>query len=187
MLCILDRKGKALLLRIVIVIAAVAAAVLIFAATRPDTLRISRSTVIRASPETIFTLINDFHYWVKWAPQDREDPTMTRSYSGAASGIGAISSWEASGNAGKGRMAITESLANSNISITVDFVKPFNAHNVNRFTLEPAGSSTKVTWAMEGTNVFIAKVMSVFVNMDKMIGSHFATGLDNLRRIAEQQ
>ncbi len=40
---------------------------------------------------------------------------------------------------------------------------------------------------MEGTNVFITKVMSVFVNMDKLMGKHFETGLDNLRKIAEHQ
>jgi len=89
---------------------------------------------------------------------------MARSHSGAVNGVGAISTWEGAGSAGKGRMAITESLASSNISVAVDFVKPFKAHNLNRFTLEPAGNSPKVTWAMEGTNVFTAKVMSVFVN-----------------------
>ncbi len=173
-------------LRIFIVIAVAAAAVLIFAATRSDTLHISRSTLIKAPPEIIFALINDFHNWVKWAPQDREDPTMTRSYSGAASGVGAISTWRGAGSAGKGRMAITESIASSSISVTVDFVKPFKAHNLNRFTLEPAGGSTKVTWTMEGTNVFLTKLMSVFVNMDHLMGKHFETGLDNLRRVAEE-
>ena len=173
-------------LRIGIIIAVTLAAVLLYATTRPDTLRITRSTVIRASPETIFALINDFHYWVKWAPQDREDPTMTRSYGGAASGVGATSDWEGTGSAGKGRMSITESLASSKISVTVDFAKPFKAHNVNQFTLEPAGSSTKVIWTMEGTNVYITKVMSVFVNMDRMMGKHFEAGLDNLKMTAEK-
>lgn len=175
-----------MLLRILILVGIAVAAVLVYAASRPDTLRITPSTVIRASPETIFALINDFHYWVKWAPQDREDPTMARSYSGAASGIGAISAWEGAGSAGKGRMSITESIANSEIFVTVDFVKPFKAHNLNRFTLEPAGSSTKVTWTMEGTNIYMTKVMSVFVNMDRLMGKHFEAGLENLRVIAEK-
>jgi uncharacterized protein YndB with AHSA1/START domain len=173
-------------LRIVIIIVVTLAAVLIYAATRPDTLHITRSTVIRASPETIFALINDFHYWVKWAPQDREDPTMARSYSGAPSGAGAISEWKGAGSTGEGRMSITESLANSKISVTVDFERPFKAHNRNQFTLEPGGSSTNVTWSMEGTNVYMAKVMSVFVNMDRMMGKHFEAGLDNLRTLAEK-
>jgi hypothetical protein len=173
-------------LRIVIIVGIAVAAVLIYAATRPDTLRITRSTVIRASPETIFALIDDFHSWVKWAPQDREDPTMARSYSGAASGVGAISDWEGAGSAGKGRMSITESLASSKISVKVDFIKPFAAHNLNQFTLEPVGSSTKVTWTMEGTNVYLTKVMGMFVNMDRLMGNHFEAGLENLRMIAEK-
>jgi len=65
-------------------------------------------------------------------------------------------------------------------------VKPFKAHNVNQFTLEPVGSSTKVTWTMEGTNVYPAKVMSLFVDMDRMMGKHFEAGLDNLKVIAEK-
>jgi len=172
--------------RIAIIIVATVATVLILAKTRPDTIRITRSTVVRASPDRIFALINDFHNWVKWAPQDREDPTMARSYSGAANGVGAVSAWEATGSAGTGRMSITESLASSKISVTVDFVKPFKAHNVNQFTLEPVGSSTKVTWTMEGTNVYPAKVMSLFVDMDRMMGKHFEAGLDNLKVIAEK-
>lgn len=172
--------------RIIIVILVAAVAVLTFTATRPNTLRVSRFTVINASPETVFALINDFHSWSKWAPQDREDPTLARSYSGAASGVGAISTWEGAGSAGRGRMAITESHPNTSIVVTVDFVKPFKAHNLNRFTLEPTGNSTKISWTMEGTNVFVSKVMSVFVNMDKMMGKHFEMGLDDLKRIAEE-
>jgi len=39
---------------------------------------------------------------------------------------------------------------------------------------------------MEGTNVYMAKVMSAFVNMDRVMGKHFETGLDNIRAIAER-
>jgi len=83
-------------------------------------------------------------------------------------------------------MTITESVPNKMISINVDFVKPFEAHNVNEFTLEPAGTSTNVTWTMNGTNLYIMKIMSVFRNMDSVIGRHFESGLDNLKTFAEQ-
>jgi carbon monoxide dehydrogenase subunit G len=183
---ILNRKEGHLFLRIVLIIGVVIAAGLVFAATKPNTLRITRSTVIKAPPETIFALINDFHNWVRWAPQDKEDRTMVRTYTGPTSGVGAISAWESRGRAGKGRMSIAESVAPTNVSVNVDFVKPFEAHNVNQFTLEPAGTSTKLTWAMDGTNVYLAKVMSVFVNMDRVMGTHFEAGLDNIRVIAEK-
>jgi len=175
-----------MILRIVIVVAVLIAAILAFAATKPNTLRIQRSININASPEKIFALINDFHNWSSWAPQDKEDPTMTRIYSGAANGEGAVSDWNSTGSAGNGRMTITGSVPSEKISIQVDFVRPFEAHNVNQFTLERAGTSTKVTWTMNGTNLYIMKVMSVFKSMDDVIGPHFEHGLANLKAIAEQ-
>ena len=71
--------------------------------------------------------------------------------------------------------------------IKVDFVKPFEAHNVNEFTLESVGASTLVTWKMQGTNAYFMKVMGIFVNMDKVMGKHFERGLDNLKIVCEKQ
>jgi uncharacterized protein YndB with AHSA1/START domain len=172
-------------LKIIAILLFLIAAVLIFAATKPNIVRIQRSIVVNAPPEKIFAFIDDFHNWSRWAPQDREDSTMVRTFSGPPSGIGAISEWNSAGSAGKGRMSITESRPPTLISIKVDFVKPFQAHNVNEFTLEPAGALTKVAWTMHGTNLYVMKVMSVFVNMDRMMGSHFETGLENLKAVAE--
>jgi uncharacterized protein YndB with AHSA1/START domain len=172
--------------KIVIVLAVLVAAILAYAASKPDTIRITRSVVIKAAPERIFALINDFHNWIRWAPQDREDPTMMRTYGGPTSGVGSISGWESKGSAGKGRMSIVEASAPTKISIQVDFVKPFEAHNLNQFTLEPDGTSTKVTWTMQGTNVYMTKVMSIFVNIDRLMGKHFESGLGDLKASAEK-
>jgi uncharacterized protein YndB with AHSA1/START domain len=175
-----------MILRSVIVIAVLLAGILVFAATKPNVLHIQRSLNINASPEKVFALVNDFHNWSGWAPQDKEDSTMTRAYSGAANGKGAVSDWNSSGSAGKGRMTIAESAPSKMISIQVDFVKPFEVHNLNHFTFEPAGSSTKVTWTMDGTNLYIMKIMSVFRNMDGVIGPHFEKGLVNLKTVSER-
>ena len=67
----------------------------------------------------------------------------------------------------------------------VDWVKPFQAHNLNEFTLEPQDPTTTVTWTMQGTNVYMMKLMSVFTNMDRFMGKHFETGLTNLKTAAE--
>ena len=83
-------------------------------------------------------------------------------------------------------MTITESVPSKKVSVKVDFVRPFEAHNVNEFTLESGGTSTIVTWSMHGTNLYMMKLMSIFVNMDRMAGKHFEDGLDNLKAIAEK-
>jgi uncharacterized protein YndB with AHSA1/START domain len=174
------------LLKIVIIVAIVIAVVLGFAAAKPKTFRVQRAINIKASPQKIFVLINDFHNWSRWAPQDKEDTTMVRTFAGPELGQGAVSDWSSRGSAGKGRMAITESNPPGRVSVQVDFVKPFEAHNLNEFVLEPAGDSTNVTWRMQGTNLYVMRVMSVFVDMDKVAGKHFEAGLANLKAAAEE-
>jgi uncharacterized protein YndB with AHSA1/START domain len=179
------RAGWSVLIIIAIFVLVLTTGVLGLAATKPDTLQIQRDTLINAPAQVIFALVSDFHHWVSWAPQDRTDPTMKRSYNGAASGIGAISRWDSTGAAGKGQMEITQVAPPNKIIIHVDFVKPFEAHNVNEFTFEPAGNETKVTWVMHGTNVYMTKIMGLFINMDRMIGKHYEDGLRDLRTAAE--
>jgi uncharacterized protein YndB with AHSA1/START domain len=174
-----------MILRVTIVIAVLIAMVLIVAAAKPKTFHIQRSISIDAPPEKVFTLIDDLHSWPRWAPQDREDSSMSRTYSGPASGKGAVSDWTGSGSTGRGRMLITDSLPSTRISIQVDWVKPFAARNVNDFVLEGSGTSTKVTWTMNGPNLYVMKIMSLFVNMDRMMGKHFEAGLANLKQVAE--
>jgi uncharacterized protein YndB with AHSA1/START domain len=168
---------------IVIVITGIA----LFADTRPNVIQVTRSITIQAPAEKIFPLIDNFHRWPDWAPQDKEDPTMKRIYSGEESGAGAVSDWQGTGNTGKGRMTITESTAPNKLVVRVDFVRPFVAHNVNEFVLQPSdpGGSTKVTWTMRGPNLFFMKVLGVFVNMDRMLGKHFEAGLQNLKSVSE--
>ena len=175
-----------LILRIVALPALLLGAVLLYAASKPNIFRVERSQNIEAPPEKIFALINNFHNWPLWAPQDREDATMRRAFSGPESGAGAVSEWTSSGSAGGGRMAIIESAPGQKISVQVDFVKPLAAHNINQFTLQPSGNVTRVTWSMQGTNLFMMKFMSVFVNMDRMAGKHFESGLENLKAAAEK-
>jgi uncharacterized protein YndB with AHSA1/START domain len=161
-------------------------AVLIYAAAKPDTFRIQRAMSIKAPPEKIFALINDFRRWAAWSPWEKMDPAVQRTYSGAPSGQGAVYAWEGNSKVGAGRMEIIDAPPPSRVAIKLDFMRPFEAHNVAEFTLEPKGEATTVTWAMQGPNLFVGKVMSVFVDMDRMVGKDFETGLANLKAAAEQ-
>lgn len=174
-----------MILKVVIGIGVLIALVVVFAALKPRTFSIQRSIKIDAAPDRVFPFINDLHNWTRWAPQDREDSSMKRTYGGPATGVGAVSEWIGSGSSGQGRMLITESESLKKITIQVDWVKPFVTRNVNKFVLEAEGNSTKVTWNMNGPNLFVMRLMSVFVNMDRMMGKHFEAGLANLKEIAE--
>jgi uncharacterized protein YndB with AHSA1/START domain len=156
------------------------------AASKPNEFSVRRTTRIRATPDRIFPQINDFHNWAAWSPYEKLDASMTKTFSGAASGKGAVYEWEGSSKVGKGRMEITDVSAPRKVVIMLDFVRPFKAHNTAEFTLEPQGDSTDVTWSTHGPSPFVTKVMGVFMNMDKLIGRDFETGLANLKANAER-
>lgn len=160
--------------------------VLILASMKPDTFRIERSATIKASPARVFALVEDFHNWGGWSPWEKLDPNLKRTYSGQPASTGAVYEWEGNKQVGQGRMEITEALPPAKVVIRLDFLKPFEAHNVAEFTLEPEGDSTVVTWAMHGPRPFLFKVMTVFLSMDAMIGKDFETGLANMKALAEE-
>ena len=162
------------------------AAVLMLAAGKPDTFRVERAMSIKAPPEKIFPLINDLRSWRLWSPWEKKDPGMKRTYSGSASGKGAVYEWDGNKDVGKGRMEITDAAAPSKVVIKLDFIQPFEGHNIAEFTLLPKGDATNVTWAMHGPSPLLAKVMQTVMNMDKMIGDHFEAGLVNLKTAAEK-
>ena len=167
-----------------LVVVVLVAAVLALAAIRPDTFTVRRGASIQAPPEKIHAVLNDFRGWEAWSPWEKLDPAMKRSYSGAASGKGAVYAWEGNGNVGQGRMEITDSSA-SRVAMNLDFVKPFEAHNKVEFLLAPKGGATDVTWSMQGPVPYFAKIVHLFVDMDKMVGGQFETGLANLKRVSE--
>jgi hypothetical protein len=167
------------------VIVALVAVVLIVAATKPDTCEVQRSTIINARAERIFPFLNDFHQWPAWSPFEKLDPNMKKAYSGAPTGKGAVYEWSGNAKAGIGRAEIIEATP-AKVAIKLDFIKPFEGHNIAVFTMVPKGNATEVTWAMSGPSPFMMKVMRVFINMDKMIGKDFAEGLANLKALAER-
>jgi len=170
---------------IVITVVVLFAALLIYAATRPDTFRVERSISIKALPEKIFPLINDFREWEPWSPWEKIDPAVKRSYSGAVNGESAIYEWSGNKNLGQGRMKIIESSPAAKVIIKIDFIKPFEAHNTIEFTLVTLGDATIVTQAMYGPCPYISKLMGIFFSMDKMVGRKYEEGLENLKALSE--
>lgn len=169
---------------ILIAVVAAVGLLLIYAATRPDSFRIERSVRIKAPPERIYALIDNLHQFNLWNPYLRKDPTTQGTYSGSTSGKGARYAWR-SEKVGVGQMEIADTAAPSSVTMNLDFLKPFEAHNIAEFTLKPDADATQVTWAMHGPAPFLSKLIQVFISMDKMVGKDFEDGLGNLKALAE--
>lgn len=173
---------KQLLLVVLSIMAMVAA----LAYRKPDNFRVERSTMIKAPPERVFALINDFHNFSVWSPWERLDPDMTRSITGSATGKGAIYEWSGNLKAGAGRMEILESTSSSRVRMRLDFARRIFSTNTAEYTLAAHGDSTKVTWVMYGPSPFLSKVVQVYRTMDEMIGDDLAKGLVAMKTAAEK-
>ena len=160
--------------------------VLAYAATRPDSFQVARSLVIKAPPEKVFPMINDLRAFNTWNPFLKLDPATKLSYRGPASGVGSAHDWSGNSNVGVGSVEITESVPSSKIAMKLDMKSPMEAHNRVEFVLAPETGATRVTWAMQGSSPYLAKVISTFCNMDKMVGGSFEKGLADLKALAEK-
>jgi hypothetical protein len=179
-------QEKKMIRKIGLVVLAIIVVVLGMAAMKPDSFSVRRSVTIKAPPEKIAPFLNDFHQWTSWSPWEHLDPAMKRTFSGAPAGKGAVYEWEGNSDVGKGRMEILEAASPASTVVKLDFLKPVASSSTTEFILAPQGDATAVTWNMRGPMPFVSKVMTVFVNMDDMIGKDFDKGLAQLKAAAEK-
>ena len=162
------------------ILAVAVAAVLIAAATRSDVFRVQRSASIKAGPDRIFPLINDLHRFNTWNPFERKAPNLKRSYSGPESGKGAAYAFDS------GTIEIIDTAPPSKVTMTLHMLEPIETRNTVDFILQPKGDRTEVTWAMHGPVPYLAKIVHLFIDMDRMVGGEFEAGLASLKAIAEK-
>jgi hypothetical protein len=170
--------------KILLGLVAVIVLFLAYAATRPADFRVERSATLAASPAALFAQVNDHHKFNTWNPFLKVDPNVKNTYSGPESGVGATCSWDGNSKIGAGSSTIIESKPGELVRMRMDWKRPMEGTSTVDFTFEPAGDKTVVTWAMYGKNGFLGKVVSVFMDCDKMCGPPFEEGLAALGRVA---
>lgn len=160
------------------------ALILLYASTRPDNFHVERDVTIDAAPEKIFPLIEDFHRWDAWTPYDK-DPAMKKTYSGSTSGKGAHYAWEGNKQVGIGEITIVESTPPHALKFDLHMIKPFEGRNKAAIFLQPVGQATRVIWQLDDKHPLMLKTMSLFINLDRMIGRDFEVGLARLKTAVE--
>jgi Polyketide cyclase / dehydrase and lipid transport len=183
--CTADDRTTPMLETILFVLALAIVAILLLAIRKPDTFRVARTARINAPPDKILPLINDLRAMNTWNTFSLRDPTSKTSYSGPASGIGALHTFDGP-KSGGGTIEITGTDAPDHVKMRLQMTRPIKADNTVTFTLTRAGAATDVTWAMEGRSPFMIKVMTLFFNHDAMMHSAFDEGLANLKALAEK-
>lgn len=155
------------------------------AAFQSPNYKISRDILIAASPSSLFPYINHSQKMGDWMPWKESDAQMVMSYAGPSEGVGSVASWDSPGPMGTGKSEIVESIPGKSVTTRITYLKPMEMTQNSVMSLEAVAGGTKVTWAVDGQNALIGRVMCLFMNMDKMVGSEFTKGLTKLKAIAE--
>jgi hypothetical protein len=173
------------MLVIVCLVAALVGLFLWFVSRKPTAFRYERSIDIGRPAAVIFPHVAELRAWQAWSPWEGLDPALARTYSGPSQGVGAEYAWSGNAKAGKGKMMITTSSAPTRLVIAIDFTAPFEAHNVGTFDFEENEGRTRVVWAMTGNYPFMSKLVSVFIDLERLVGKDFEKGLAQLKTLAE--
>lgn len=167
-------------------IAALIAGVLLYAHSRPDHSEVARSIQIQAAPQKIFPFIEDLRLMGAWSPFEKLDPTMKRTFSGAARGTGAVYEWVGNDKIGAGRMEIIDSSPAARVIVELDFLRPIKANSIAEFSLKPVRGGTEVCWEMDGQRPYLVKLIGLFFNLEEMNGRAFEAGLATLKALVEE-
>lgn len=155
------------------------------AAFRPATFTVTRSAVIETPQARLFGIVSDLANFDAWSPWSRLDTAMKKTFSDETSGIGASYAWDGNGDVGAGKLTIVDLSPDDSVTLDLDFLRPFKAKNSVVFALKAEEGGTRMTWTMHGPLPIFARLMHMFVNMDKMVGGQFEEGLGNLKALAE--
>lgn len=153
-------------------------------ALRPAEFHVERHATLAASPSALFERVNNHHKFNEWNPFLKVDPNVKNTYSGPETGVGAVCSWDGNKDIGAGSATIVESKPNELVRMRMDWKRPMEGVATVDFTFKPDGDKTVVTWSMYGKNGFLGKLVSLFMDCDKMVGPQFEEGLTSLGKLA---
>jgi effector-binding domain-containing protein len=168
---------------ILIGILAIVALLLIIGLFVPKETKVERSISINAPKDAVMAQIKSLKNMNNWSPWADYDSEMKVEYEGTDGEVGSTSKWEGD-TVGKGSQTIT-SITEDRVEIDVHFLKPYESKAQAYYNLETEGEGTKVTWGITTHSPYPFNVMSLFMDMDAMIGKDFENGLNKLKVICE--
>jgi uncharacterized protein YndB with AHSA1/START domain len=176
-----------LFVKILLVIAAIIALLMIIAMFVNKEYVVKREVVINKPDAEVFDYVKyvrnqkNYNKWVM------ADSNMRRTYKGNDGTVGFVSAWDSDDkNVGKGEQEITNIDEGKRIDLALRFEKPMEGNGNAYMTTEAVSpGQTKVNWVMQGSNKYPLNFMNLFI--DKLLGTDLQTSLNNLKALLEKK
>ena len=179
---------KKLLRFLVILISIVIAGILVLGLVEPKSVVVLRSTMIKAPKEAVFEQIQYFKNWTNWDPWYKMNPTMKITFAGTDGQPGSSFHW-AGGDEKKTGEGTMSNLATTgtNMDYQIDILKPYKVSNKGYINAKDSAGMTKVIWTCNAEMSFPWNAAFAVMNMDKMLGPDFDSGLANMKQYLESR
>lgn len=158
-----------------------------FVSTKNGQFHYERSGVINAPAAKIFSYLSNFKMGHLWSPYEKMDPNMKKTFTGTDGTVGSVMEFEGNSETGSGKLEMLKVEPNSLVEIKLTMIKPFHGENLIQYKLTPEGAGTRFSWSMSGDGGFMGKLISVFINCEKMMAGQFESGIANLKAVVEAQ
>jgi Polyketide cyclase / dehydrase and lipid transport len=174
--------------RLVLFIVALVVIALITALFVSKDMKAERDVVINKPKAEVFNYIKYLKNQDNFSKWNMMDPAMKKEYAGTDGTIGFSYAWDSENkNLGKGSQTITAIKEGDRVDCDLNFIKPWKSTaKTSMATTAVNDSTTKVTWSFASKMAYPMNLMRLFMDMDKMIGDDFSTGLGNLKKVMEK-
>lgn len=144
---------------------------------------VTRSITIQAPSEKISYQVRNFKEFVKWSPWAKLDPEMKKEFFGEDGTVGAKYTWTGNEEVGTGSQELVE-VSKETVKTKLIFTAPWESESDIFFNFSEKDQVTEVTWGYIGEMPFM---MTLFVDMDAMLGEKYEEGLKSLKKICEEK
>lgn len=170
---------------LVIFLVLVIVIMLALALYEPQDVLVTRSVLIKAPKEAVFEQMVKFRNWTNWSPWYLMDTSMKLTYSGTDGLPGSSYQWKGQENkTGAGEMKNT-GVEGASMNFDVHFTAPLEGKATGTLSAKDTAGMTKATWSFSMHVAFPFNAMDAFLNMDKMNGGDFETGLATMKKYVE--
>lgn len=169
--------------KVLYVIIGLAVIYLILCLVGPKGTTVVRSTTIKAPVDVVKAKMADLKFFQEqWSPWTERDPEMKVTYLGEMGQPGYGYSWTGNDEVGTGTLQIT-GISGDTLLQKLSFEGMGDSKTF--FVVNSKDAGTNVTWGIQMDFGFMGRGMMLFMNMDKMMGADFESGLGKLKKVIE--